>query len=127
MHAIAVQASSCTGMFETIPQVSFGYNAANRNGALIRLSLWGMLRVSELVATTWEAVDGQMLQVYGKGRKSRHIPIVDPGTWTFLNAYTNELRLQQRFHGALFRQINHEEVPLTKHSVEHLILTLKSH
>lgn len=116
-------------LFEVIPQVSFGHNAANRNGALIRLSLWGMLRVSELVATTWEAVDGQVFQVCGKGRKSRLIPIVDPGTWTFLNAYTNELRLplEQRFHGALFRQIDHEEVPLTNHSVEHLILTLKSY
>ncbi len=30
------------------------------------------------------------------------------------------------FH-SVFRQIDHEEVPLTKHSVEHLILTLKSH
>ena len=116
-------------LFETIPQVSFGYNAANRNGALIRLSLWGMLRISELVATTWEAIDGQVVQVCGKGRKSRLIPIVDPGTWTFLNAYTNELRLplEQRFHGALFRQIDHEEVSLTKHSVEHLILALKAH
>ncbi len=116
-------------LFETIPQVSFGHNTANRNGALIRLSLWGMLRVSELVATTWEAVDGQVLQVCGKGRKSRLIPIVDQETWTFLNAYTNELRLplEQRSHGALFRQIDHEDVSLTKHSVEHLILTLKSH
>jgi site-specific recombinase XerD len=116
-------------LFETIPQVSFGHNTANRNGALIRLSLWGMLRVSELVATTWEAVDGQVLQVCGKGRKSRLIPIVDTGTWTFLNAYTNELRLplERRFHGALFRQIDHEEVPLTKHSVEHLILTLRAY
>jgi len=116
-------------LFDAIPHVSFGHNTANRNGALIRLSLWGMLRVSELVATTWEAVDGQVLQVFSKGRKSRLIPIVDPGTWTFLNAYTNELRLplEQRFHGALFRQIDHEEVPLTKHSVEHLILTLKAH
>src|SRR6266700_6834228 len=116
-------------IFEAVPLVSFGYNAANRNGALIRLLLWGMLRISELVATTWEAVDAQVLQVCGKGRKSRLIPIVDQGTWTFLNAYTNELRipLEQRFHGALFRQIDHEEVPLTKHSVEHLILALKAH
>lgn len=116
-------------LFETIPLVSCGHNTPNRNGALIRLSLWGMLRVSELVATTWEAVDGQVLHVCGKGRKYRLIPIVDSGTWTFLNAYTNELRLplERRFHGALFRQIDHEEVPLTKHSVEHLILTLKAH
>ncbi len=116
-------------LFEAIPRVSFGHNAANRNGALIRLSLWGMLRVSELVATTWEAVDGQVLQVCGKGRKSRLIPIVDQGTWAFLNAYTNELRLplEQRFRGALLRQVDHEEVPLTKHSVEHLLLALKSH
>jgi len=70
-----------------------------------------------------------VLQVCGKGRKSRLIPIVDPGTWTYVNAYTNELRLplEQRFHGALFRQIDHEEVPLTKHSIEHLLLALKSY
>jgi site-specific recombinase XerD len=82
-----------------------------------------------LVDATWEAVDGQVLRVCGKGRKSRLIPIVDPGTWTYINAYTNELRLPltQRFHGALFRQIDHEDVPLTKHSVEHLLLALKSY
>jgi|SRR5450755_3665196 len=116
-------------LFEAIPLISCGYNAANRNGALIRLLLWGMLRVSELVDATWEAVDGQVLQVCGKGRKSRLIPIVDPGTWTYLNAYTNELRLPlaQRFHGALFRQIDHEDVSLTKHSVEHLMLALKAY
>jgi integrase len=115
-------------IFEAIPRISIGYNAANRNGALIRVLLWGMLRVSELVATTWEAVDGQVLHVCGKGRKSRLIPLVDHETWTFLNAYTNELRLplEQRFHGALLRQIDHEDVPLTKHSVEHLMLALKS-
>jgi len=116
-------------LFETIPLVSFGHNAANRNGALVRLLLWGMLRVSELVDATWEAVDGQTLQVCGKGRKYRCIPIVDQSTWTYLNTYTNELRLplEQRFHGALFRQLDHEETPLTKHSVEHLMLALKSH
>jgi site-specific recombinase XerD len=116
-------------LFETIPLVSFGHNAANRNGALVRLLLWGMLRVSELVDTTWEAVDGQTLAVCGKGRKHRCVPIVDQSTWTYLNAYTNELRLplEQRFHGALFRQLDHEETPLTKHSVEHLMLALKSH
>jgi len=116
-------------LFEVIPLISCGYNAANRNGALIRLLLWGMLRVSELVDATWEAIDGQVLQVCGKGRKSRRIPIVDQETWTYINAYTNELRLPlaQRFHGALFRQIDHEELPLTKHSVEHLLLALKSY
>jgi len=115
-------------VFETIPLISCGRNAANRNGALIRLLLWGMLRVSELVAATWEAVDGQVLQVCGKGRKSRLIPIADPGTWTYVNAYTNELRLPltQRFHGALLRLIDHENTPLTKHSIDHLMLTLKS-
>src|SRR5262249_11249555 len=80
-------------VFEAIPHVSFGHNTANRNGALIRLSLWGMLRMSEVVATTWEAVDGQVLQVCGKGRKYRLIPIVDQETWAFLSAYTNELRI----------------------------------
>src|SRR5713226_4733684 len=116
-------------LFEAIPRVSFGHNAANRNGALIRLSLWGMLRVSELVDATWEAVDGQILAVCGKGRKYRCIPIVDQSTWTYLNTYTNELRLplEQRFHGALFRQLDHEDISLTKHSVEHLMLALKSH
>jgi site-specific recombinase XerD len=126
---VALNPTEIQLLFETIPCVSFGHNTANRNGALIRLSLWGTLRQSELVATTWEAVDGQVLAICGKGRKHRLIPIVDQGTWTFLNAYTNGLRipLEQRFHGALFRQIDHEEVPLTKHSIEHLILTLKSH
>jgi integrase len=116
-------------LFETIPLISCGRNAANRNGALVRLLLWGMIRVSELVTATWEAADGQVLQVYGKGRKYRLVPIVDPGTWTYLNAYTNELHLplEQRFHGALLRQLDHEEVALTKHSVEHLMLALKTH
>src|SRR5258708_17725770 len=77
----------------------------------------------------WEAVNGQVRQVYGKGRKYRLVPIVDAATWTYLNTYTNELRLplQQRFHGALLRQLDHEDVPLTKHSIEHLLLPLKSH
>jgi site-specific recombinase XerD len=116
-------------IFNVIPLVSFGHNAANRNAALVRLLLWGMLRVSELVDATWEAVDGQVLRVAGKGRKQRSIPIVDQSTWTYLNAYTNELRLplEQRFHGALCRQLDHEDVPLTKHSVEHLMLSVKSH
>jgi len=116
-------------LFEVIPLISCGHNAANRNGALVRLLLWGMLRVSELVDATWEAVDGQILAVCGKGRKYRCIPIVDQSTWTYLNTYTNELRLplEQRFHGALFRQLDHEDISLTKHSVEHLMLALKSH
>lgn len=116
-------------VFDAIPLVSCGHNAANRNGALARLLLWGMLRVSEVVDITWETIDGQILQICGKGRKSRLIPIVDPGTWAYVNAYTNELRLplQQRFHGTLLRQLDHEEVPLTKHSVDHLMLALKSY
>ena len=116
-------------VFDAIPQVSFGRNAANRNGALARLLLWGTLRESELVGATWEAVNDQVLQVYGKGRKYRLVPIVESGTWTYLNAYTNELRLplQQRFHGPLLRQLDHEDVPLTKHSIEHLITQLKAH
>lgn len=114
-------------LFDIIPLVSFGHNAANRNGALVRLLLWGMLRVSELVDATWEAVDGQTLAIYGKGRRYRCVPIVDQSTWTYLNTSTNELRLplEQRFHGALFRQLDHEETPLTKHSVEHVMLALQ--
>jgi hypothetical protein len=34
--------------------------------------------------------------------------------------------LEERFHGALLRQLDHEAVPLTKHSVEHLLLALKT-
>ena len=116
-------------VFDAIPLVSFGHNAANRNGALERLLLWGMLRESELIGATWEAVNGQVLQVCGKGRKYRLVPIVDSETWTYLNTYTNEVRLplQQRFHGALLRQLDHEDVPITIHSIEHLLLALKSH
>jgi len=116
-------------VFDAIPLVSFGHNAANRNGTLVRLLLWGMLRESELIGATWEAVDDKVLKVYGKGRKYRLVPIVDPETWTYLNSYTNELRLplHQRFHGALLRQIDHGDIPLTKHSIEHLLLSLKSH
>ena len=116
-------------VFEALPLVSHGRNAANRNSALLRVMLWGMLRISEVVATTWEAIDGEALRITGKGRKARLVPIVDQSTWTYLNAYTNELRLplERRFHGALFRQIDHEEMALTKHSVEHLLLALKAH
>jgi integrase len=116
-------------VFDAIPLVSFGHNAANRNGALVRLLLWGMLRESELIGATWEAVEGRVLKVYGKGRKYRLVPIVDSEMWTYLNSYTNELRLplHLRFHGALLRQIDHEDIPLTKHSIEHLLLSLKSH
>ena len=116
-------------VFATIPLISFGHNAANRNGALIRLLLWGMLRISELTGTTWESVNGHTLEVFGKGRKYRCVPIADEATWTYLTTYTNELRipLEDRFHGALFRQLDHEAAPLTKHSVEHLLLALKGH
>jgi hypothetical protein len=50
-------------IFDAIPLVSFGHNAANRNGALVRLLLWGVLRQSELVEAAWESVNGQVLQV----------------------------------------------------------------
>lgn len=125
----ALSATELQMVFDAIPLVSFGRNAANRNGALVRLLLWGMLRESELIGLTWEAVNNQVLRVFGKGRKYRLIPIVDSGTWTYLNAYTNELRLplHQRFHGALLRQLDHENIPLTKHSIEHLLGSLKSY
>jgi integrase len=116
-------------IFTTIPLISFGHNAANRNGALVRLLLWGMLRVSELTSASWETINGHTLAVCGKGRKCRWVPIADEGTWTYLTTYTNELRLplEERFHGALLRQLDHETAPLTKHSIEHLILALKGH
>ena len=116
-------------VFTTIPLISFGHNAANRNGALVRLLLWGMLRVSELTGATWEGVNGHTLEICGKGRKYRFVPIADEGTWTYLTTYTNELRipLEERFHGALLRQLDREATPLTKHSVEHLLLALKGH
>lgn len=116
-------------VFTTIPLISFGHNAANRNGVLVRLLLWGMLRVSELTGTSWEAINDHTLEICGKGRKYRWVPIADEGTWTYLTTYTNELRLplEERFHGALLRQLDHETRPLTKHSVEHLLLALKGH
>jgi len=116
-------------VFTTIPLISSGHNAATRNSALVRLLLWGMLRVSELTGATWEAVNEHTLEICGKGRKYRYVPIADEGTWTYLTTYTNELRLplEARFHGALLRQVDHEETPLTKHSVEHLLLALKGH
>jgi integrase len=116
-------------IFTNIPLISFGHNAANRNGTLVRLLLWGMLRVSELTGASWEAINGHTLEICGKGRKYRWVPIADEGTWTYLTTYTNELHvpLEERFHGALLRQLDHETTPLTKHSVEHLLLTLKGH
>lgn len=109
--------------------MSHGRKAANRNSALVRVMLWGMLRLSELVELTWEAVDGQVLHIVGKGRKTRFVPIADPSAWTYVNTYTNELSLplEERYHGALFRQLDHEESAVTKHSVEHVLLALKAH
>ena len=116
-------------IFEALPLVSHGHNAANRNSAVVRVMLWGMLRLSELVELSWEMVDGQVVHIVGKGRKARCVPIADPSTWTYVNTYTNELHLplEERYHGALFRQIDHEEFALTKHSVEHLLFALKAH
>lgn len=61
-------------VFDAIPLVSFGRNAANRNGALVRLLLWGMLRESELIGATWEALNGQVLQVLDESQLNRLIP-----------------------------------------------------
>ena len=126
---VALTAAEFERVLAVIPHVSLGRNGANRNGALVRLLLWGMLRESEAVGTTWEALDDVTLFVYGKGGKSRAIPIPDTSTWSYLHAYTNEMRipLEQRFRGPLFRQLDHEDRPITKHSVEHLILTLRAH
>jgi integrase len=126
---IALTVAELQSVFEAIPFVSHGRNAANRNGALVRLLLWGMLREAEAVGTAWEAVDDETLWVYGKGRKYRAVPITDPSTWSYLHAYTNELHipLEQRFHGAFFRQLDHEDRPITKHTIEHLLLSLRTH
>jgi integrase len=88
-----------------------------------------MLRVPEAVGTTWEAVDKPTLWVHGTDEKYRAVPIADPSTWTYLHAYTNALRtpLEQRFQGAFFRQLDHEERPITKHTIEHLLLSLRTH
>lgn len=110
-------------VLEAIPAISCGRNAANRNGALIRLLLWGMLRKEELTQARWEDIDGEILWVTGKGRKRRSIPIADPSTWSYLHAYTSDLSIpgEQRFHGPLLRQLDHEDRPITRHTVEHLM------
>lgn len=116
-------------ILDTVPTISHGRNAANRNMAFVRLMLWGMLRESEVVGARWEAVDGEQLWVLGKGNKRRVVPIVDVSTWGSLLAYTSELHLppEQQFHGPFFRQLDHEDRPMTIHTLEHLILALKSH
>ncbi len=116
-------------VLKAIPSVSHGKNAANRNGALVRLLLWGMLRKDELIDSKWDALDGETLWVKGKGNKRRAVPIVDVSTWSYLEAYTNTLHipLEQRFHGPLLRQLDHEDRPITRHIVEHLIFSLKMH
>ena len=88
-----------------------------------------MLRQSEAIAATWEAVDDRTLWVCGKGNKRRFIPIHDPSTWSYLQAYTNELAIpfHLRFHGPLFRQLDHEDRSITKHTIEHLIIALREH
>lgn len=112
-----------------LPLVSHGRNAANRNGALVRLMLWGMLREAEAVGVVWEAVDDETLWVHGKGGKYRAVPITDKRTWSYLHTYTNELHipLEQRFHGACFRQLDHDDRPITKHTIEHLLLSLRAY
>jgi len=88
-----------------------------------------MLREEELIGSKWEALDGETLWVKGKGNKRRAVPIVDVGTWGYLEAYTNSLHipLEQRFHGPLPRQLDHEDSPITRHTVEHLMATLREH
>lgn len=116
-------------VLKAIPYVSHGRNAANRNGALVRLLLWGMLREDELIGSKWDALDGETLWVKGKGNKRRAVPIVDVSTWCFLETYTNALHipLEQRFHGHLLRQLDHEDRPITRHTLEHLMTALKRH
>ncbi len=126
---VALSPAELQFVLDAIPAISHGRNAANRNGALIRLLLWGMLRQSEATTAAWEAVDDRTLWVCGKGNKRRFIPIIDPSTWSYLQAYTNELAipLHQRFHGPLFRQLDHEDKPITKHTIEHLIIAFREH
>ena len=112
-----------------IPHISHGRNAANRNGALVRLLLYGMFRRSELIAATWEDVDDISLSIIGKGSKPRVVPIADPVAWNYVQAYTNDLHLPftHRFHGPLLRQLDHEERPLTRNVLDHLVHTLRTH
>jgi integrase len=126
---VALTPDELQHVLRAIPSVSHGHNAANRNGALVRLLLWGMLREDELIGSKWEALDRETLWVKGKGGKRRAVPIVDVSTWGYLEAYTNALRipLEQRFHGPLLRQLDHEDRPITRHTVEHLMLMLKEH
>jgi integrase len=126
---VALSPAELQLVLDAVPAISHGRNAANRNGALVRLLLWGMLRQSEAIAATWEAVDDRTLWVCGKGNKRRFIPILDPSTWSYLQAYTNELAipLHQRFHGPLFRQLDHEDQSITKHTIEHLIIAFREH
>jgi integrase len=126
---VALSPAELRLVLDAVPAISHGRNAANRNGALVRLLLWGMLRQSEAIAAVWEAVDDRTLWVCGKGNKRRFTPILDPSTWGYLQAYTNELgiSLQQRFHGPLFRQLDHEDQPITKHTIEHLIIAFREH
>jgi len=116
-------------VLDALPLVSHGRNAANRNGALIRLLLWGMLRMEELVEARWEETDGKTLWITGKGRKRRAVPVADQSTWSYLQTYTDELLLPsvQRFHGPLLRQLDHEDRPITRHVIEHLLKALCVH
>jgi integrase len=82
---VALTPDELQRVLRAIPSVSHGRNAANRNGALVRLLLWGMLREEELIGSKWEALDGENLWVKGKGGKRRAVPIVDVSTWSFLD------------------------------------------
>lgn len=116
-------------LFAAIPHVSRGHNAANRNGAIVRLLLYGMFRRSELTAATWEAVDDIKLSIVGKRGKPRRVTIPEPVTWNFVQAYTNDLRLPAtlKFHGPILRQLDHEDRPLTRNVLDHLMQTLRTY
>ncbi len=116
-------------VLDAVPLVFRERNAANRNGAMLRLLTYGLLRRAELAAATWEALDDRRLLVRGKGEKDRWVPLADEGTWAFLRAYTNDLRLppERRYRGPLLRCLRGEGGPMTAIAIEEVLRALKAH
>ena len=116
-------------VLDAVPLVFRERNAANRNGAMLRLLTYGLLRRSELAAATWEDFDDRRLLVRGKGNKDRWVPIADEGTWAFLREFTNDLRLppERRYRGPLLRRLRGEALPITGVAIEEVVRALKAH
>jgi len=117
-------------VLDVVPTVSKWRNGANRNGAMLRLLTWGMLRSQELADLTWEAIEEQTLVVCGKGGKTRRVPIVEPGTWQFLDAYTLGLDTKKgaaTYRGALLRHLKADGQPITVDAIEEVVRALRKH